>query len=565
MSVLTRDMAHVAISGRPSQQEPSHAAGKQCDWMHAHQELSRLAKARALLEWEEGRGLRSALRTGVHRHLGFASFFEYVESLFGYKPRSIAEKLRVAEALEALPLLDEELRIGGLSWSAVRELSRVATAETERAWRDVARGKSVRQIEDWVSGRKPGDEPGDPADPALRRHVLSFEVRAETLATFREALSKLRRDAGGPLDEETALLLMARQVLGGPTDEGRASYQIAFTLCDQCGRGFQQGCGEQIEVGPEIAQMAACDAQYMGRVDSTRAGHSHTGYNAAAVSNAVLARSNEARGNTSAPQRPNETLAPASAGAGDNEPGAYCAHVGDSEAHSDPARVNDGKAHGHVGAQMPHGRAHADDGKAHGRAHVDEHIPRPRRPHAGGEPSLREDIDAEAPRRANRPTGSRARATQSISPATRRLVMMRDGKRCVVPGCCHATFVDLHHVDLRSEGGSHDPSSLVVLCAAHHRALHRGQLILEGSPAMGLVFRHADGSLYRGAVSPSLVAAQTQAFAALRRLGFREGDVRRALERLRAEVRLDRENAEQVVRAALRVLTAAHATSVMAP
>lgn len=77
---------------------------------------------------------------------GFASFFEYVELLFGYKPRTIEEKLRVAEALELLPLLSKDLEEGRLSWSAVRELTRVANAETEQAWREVARGKGVRQI-----------------------------------------------------------------------------------------------------------------------------------------------------------------------------------------------------------------------------------------------------------------------------------------------------------------------------------------------------------------------------------------------------------------------------------
>jgi hypothetical protein len=78
--------------------------------MRAHEELSRLAKCRARLEWQEGRGLLTAQRTGVHRHLGFASFAEYVESLFGYKPRSIEEKVRIAEALEKLPLLNADLQ-----------------------------------------------------------------------------------------------------------------------------------------------------------------------------------------------------------------------------------------------------------------------------------------------------------------------------------------------------------------------------------------------------------------------------------------------------------------------
>ena len=122
------------------------------DWLQAHEALSRLAKHRAHAEWEEGRALLAALRAGAHRRLGFGSFFEYVEALFAYKPRSIDEKLRVARALESLPSLAVDLRDGTLAWSTVRELTRVATAETEAAWRDAARGKSVRQIEELVKG-----------------------------------------------------------------------------------------------------------------------------------------------------------------------------------------------------------------------------------------------------------------------------------------------------------------------------------------------------------------------------------------------------------------------------
>src|SRR5881394_726013 len=82
------------------------------DWRRAHEELSRLARCRARLDWEEGRSLLDALRSGAHLHLGFGSFVEYVERLLGYKRRSTDERLRVAEALENLPELGQALREG---------------------------------------------------------------------------------------------------------------------------------------------------------------------------------------------------------------------------------------------------------------------------------------------------------------------------------------------------------------------------------------------------------------------------------------------------------------------
>src|SRR5205814_1981941 len=119
----------------------------------------------------------------------------------------------------------------------------------------------------------PGALPSDPATAEARRHVLRFDVTAEVLATFREAVARLRRDAGGGLSEDDALLLMARQVLGGPTDEGRASYQIVMNVCPRCREGAQEGRGELIPVSSSVVEMACCDAQHVGdpHVGSTRA------------------------------------------------------------------------------------------------------------------------------------------------------------------------------------------------------------------------------------------------------------------------------------------------------
>jgi hypothetical protein len=141
----------------------------------------------------------------VHLHLGFASFAEYIERLFGYSPRWTEERLRVAESLETLPHLQHALHDGSVPWSTVRELIRVATPKSENAWLEASRGRTLRQVEQLVAGHKPGDQPDAPSDPSLRRHVLRMDVTAETFATFREGPPNLYQKLSSGMGEEEPL------------------------------------------------------------------------------------------------------------------------------------------------------------------------------------------------------------------------------------------------------------------------------------------------------------------------------------------------------------------------
>ncbi len=402
-------------------------------WERAHRALVGLAKTRAGLDVEEGKWLLAAARGHVDRRLGYGSFVEYVERLFGYGPRLTNEKLRVAEELEELPELAAALERGETSWSSVRELTRVATPATERAWLDASRGRTARDVERLVSGRSRGSLPTDAADDSKRRHVLRFEVSGEVLATFRDAMVKLRRDAGGAIDDDAALLLMARYVLGGPTDEGRANYQVEVTVCDDCRKVRQHAGGDAVELAPAAAAMVRCDAQELHKARS-------------------------------------------------------------------------------------------------------------------------EPVDA----------GKKSRAIQAIPPAMRRDVLRRDQRRCGVPGCRHAAFLDLHHIESRADGGKHEGDNLIALCGAHHRAVHEGTLRVDGVVSTGLRFRHADGTDYgeAGTVSGSTVDAQRQAFQALRQLGFGERETKRALSEVLADLGSGA-SVETTLRAALQRL--ATGASVRAP
>lgn len=388
------------------------------DWETVHGQIKKHAKQRAGLDYEEGLLLLHARRAGVAQRLGFSSLEEYVASVLGYDAHTTRERLRVAECLTDLPRLTDALSGGELNWSCVRELTRVAMPETEEEWLAVSRGQSVRRLEALVSGHVRGDRPTDPQRPSSPRRVLRFEVTPETFALFREAESKVQRESGGQLDSDELLLTMARRVLDGPTEEGRAPYQVAVTVCPECRRGSIGTRGEPVAVGPEVVEMAECDGQRFA--------------------------------------------------------------------------VNDGQSSSHVG----------------------------------------------------RP------ASQSVSPRIRREVMRRDHGQCQVPGCRNTHYVDLHHLCPQSEGGAHDANNLLVICTAHHRAIHKGTLWLEGTVSEGLVFRHADGTAYGGNVDPGTAGAYADALIGLRQLGFGETEARNALMGARS-AGSGSGTAEDVLRAAL--------------
>jgi hypothetical protein len=78
-----------------------------------------------------------------------------------------------------------------------------------------------------------------------------------------------------------------------------------------------------------------------------------------------------------------------------------------------------------------------------------------------------------------------SKATRAIPPAIRRLVAHRDGG-CTIAGCTSRYRLEPHHIQLRSDGGTHDPENLTTLCWFHHHvAVHQQGLRIDpDSPAL---------------------------------------------------------------------------------
>ncbi|MBK7076059.1 MAG: HNH endonuclease [Myxococcales bacterium] len=253
------------------------AAAGADDWRVVDRTLRGLARRRAALDVEEAAWLRRARALGVHREFGFATFFEYVERVLGYAPGPARERLRVADALEGLPKLRAAMSAGDVAYSAARELTRVATVDTEAAWLTAAAKHTVREIEDMVSGRRRGDSPDDPPDPAARLHELRLLLPAAVLGKFTAARRALEAACGHPLTDGDLLATLCDGQLAGAGShvEGAASaskpmYQIAVTRCPDCMRAWQDVAGHTIEISETELAQASCDAELLGRVDGDK-------------------------------------------------------------------------------------------------------------------------------------------------------------------------------------------------------------------------------------------------------------------------------------------------------
>ena len=121
------------------------------------------------------------------------SFYEYFERIFGWTPHTIAERLRTATEIALLPELDAELASGRINFSVVRELTRIATPDTEREWIDFAAGKTVREVEEKIARHVKGERPRDRGDISRVKKKMFFALSADQYAVVRSAFALMRK------------------------------------------------------------------------------------------------------------------------------------------------------------------------------------------------------------------------------------------------------------------------------------------------------------------------------------------------------------------------------------
>jgi hypothetical protein len=231
--------------------------------------LRAYAKERSRLDAAEAFDLARAHEMGIHRYLGCSSFFDYMERALGYAPHAVRERLRVARSLRNLPAIATQMTTGTLSYSHVRELTRVATPDTERAWLAAVVDRNATEVQTMVAGHAYGDLPDDPTVPDLRPRTMQLELTPEVLALWREARAVLADERGGGELSDTDLMgTLCRRFLAPGTGADRPASNIGYTQCRDCKRATVNGAGRELDVSPAAIEHVACDARVLGNLDA---------------------------------------------------------------------------------------------------------------------------------------------------------------------------------------------------------------------------------------------------------------------------------------------------------
>ena len=402
----------------------------------------------------------------LYRELGYSSIHHYAANALGFSPSRTAQFLRLAAALNRLPLLRAAVLTGQLGWTKAVIVAAIATERTEAVWLAEAQRLSRPDLAHRATLARAR------AREAAAAQALEFSTRESLLppcppapptppptdpppprtAPAPHACGATSRPAGSPIAALTTVL--GAPAIRPPADGDPPSRWALFAA------GGADPAGALPPAGPLHVTLRFSPAQYarwaaqIERARKLAARGSRVVPGASSREELLLAALDEliaAAGRDLAPIRPTGTVCPpgamrSAAASADNDAG-HAATATDASArqqHGPPYQIILFRCEGCGGTriQTPLGA---------------RTLSRP---------------TAEAAACDARVLTPEGRNVATIAPAVRRAVLVRDGYRCRAPGCTGTRFLEVHHRVPRARGGTNRPDNLVTLCAACHRLRH---------------------------------------------------------------------------------------------
>ncbi|MGH7416278.1 MAG: DUF222 domain-containing protein, partial [Candidatus Rokuibacteriota bacterium] len=183
------------------------------------------------------------------------------------------ERVRVARALETLPLLAQALACGELSYAKVRALTRVATPETEERLLVVGRAGTAEHVERIVRGWRQVDRQAEARETARQHASRALHVYPDSDGTVR-IKGRLTPEVGALLVQALAA---ARETLyqqgrgkepeaAPPTMEQQQADALALLAETALHQGLDPGSpGERYQVVVHVDAEVLADADALGQ------------------------------------------------------------------------------------------------------------------------------------------------------------------------------------------------------------------------------------------------------------------------------------------------------------
>ena len=386
-------------------------------------------------------------REGWAQH-GIASCAHWLSWQCGIGPVAAREKVRVARALTSLPKIAGAFGEGRLSYSKVRALTRVATAETEDTLLNIALNGTAAHVERTVRG-------------------------------FRRAVRYLERDEAEAMHERR-YLDCCRESDGSVRLEARLAPEVGemlFKALEAAHAQLEERAGDAEGAGAAAADADAADAAAVPANVSAETSRTQSAlppfWDAGSenVSAETPRRSVSQRRADALEHILGRFLAGKCAGSA-NGAHEVVVHIAHDALRDVPESSGAELDSGHIVA-VETARRLGCDGALVGVVEG-----------AKGEPL------------------AVGRRTRAVPPAIRRALRVRDGG-CRFPGCDRSRYVHAHHIKHWADGGETRLDNLVTLCSQHHRQVHEGGYGVRMN-AGEIQFTRPDGRVIPPAGRPGL-------------------------------------------------------------
>jgi hypothetical protein len=360
-------------------------------------------------------------------------------------PGTAREQVRVARALERLPLITAQFAAGRMSYAKVRALTRIGTPATEKDLAEITGPMTAAQCERFIAAHRKASDAQDLANRETRR--VRVRVGEDGLVTI---TAKLPAADG-------AVVLQALRAAAGDCEHPHRPHHDPAEDTGPCSGGVpaETRGSDPAPSGPGRPGTGTCRASLADALVQ--------------VAGAYLSGKITTAGNPDIYQ--------------------VIVHVGpealtsgpDASAATSPGR----RPEGHPAHPQ---RCHLDDGPA-----ISPAAAQALACHATVSWMLHDHHGnvLDVGRRHRRPT-----------PALRRAVRERDRCRCQFPGC-NSRRTDIHHITPWAKGGTTRLPGLISLCEAHHVIVHALGYLITPAPD-GFAFTRPDGQPIRNA--PALPA-----------------------------------------------------------